>query len=492
MLDLRGPYGGELFVVVQFPFADLRSLIGPASGRLDRPSWPLVEPRVDFVRSFGQISPRMRGGVAEWAGEEVFCRANSAVRFPNHLRKLQLGVAPLAANIDRVFRRFNSDGTVARFEACLQLAFLPQETATNEASPLSDNHVDQLLRQCTELPSRIRGANGEWQTLPLIGCAGLLAKQYLRATTNRKSAVTTQPWWFSCGSPTMLVESVQPQRLPLPRNAQLILETGNVSVFHSWRKHGTAQFGLWFLQSQAPDKDVLRRLRIHLLRLHAERECLRQIITLILRRTFEYSASVESSELTQQYLNEAIRAVERGERGSFNLSTLLDAARQAVEGASPGANATLLRMRRQIAEKVRRFIEQSERAPRIVNIGEQMNNSIQIGNVSITGDFNVVTAQNIRDSFNKASTPGISNALKEKLQALTVEVSKLAAQLPPEEAEKASLDLQTLTNEATSKSPRKAWYELSGQGLIEAAKTVAAMSGPITTAVKAVLSLLAG
>jgi hypothetical protein len=208
MLDLRGPYGGELFVVVQLPFADLRSLIGPASGRLDRPSWPLVEPRVDFVRSFGQISPRRRGGVAEWAGEEMFCRANSAVRFPNHLRKVQLGAAPLAANIDSVSRRFNSDGTVARFEACFQLAIRPQETAANEV--------------------------------------------------------------------------------------------------------------------------------------------------------------------------------------------------------------------------------------------------------------------------------------------LTVEVGKLAAQLPPEEAEKVSRDLQTLTTEATSKSPRKAWYELSGKGLVDAAKTVAAMAGPITTAVKAVLSLLAG
>jgi hypothetical protein len=484
MLDLGGPIGGELFVVVQLPFADLRSLIGPASGRLDRPSWPMVEPRVDFVRSFGQICPRMRGGVAEWAGEEAFCRANSAVRFPNELRKLQLGVAPLSANIDRVFRRFNSDGTVARFEACLQLAFPEKETAANEVPPLSDKHVDQLLQQCAELPSRIRGANGEWQTLPLIGGASLLARHYLRATTARKSAVTPQPWWFSCGSPTMLVESVQPQRLPLPRSAQLILQTGNVSVFHTWRKHGTAQFGVWFLQSQTPDKDVLRRLRIHLLRLHAERECLRQVITLILRRTFEYSASVESSDLTQQYLNDAIRAVERGERGGFDQPTLLDAARQAVEGAFPGANTTLLQMRRQIAEKVRRFIEQSER--------EHMNNGIQIGNISVTGDFNVVTAQNIQDSFNKASAPGVADTLKEKLQALTVEVGKLAAQLPPEEAEKVSRDLQTLATEVTSKSPRKAWYELSGQGLIDAAKTVAAMAGPITKAVKAVLSVLAG
>jgi hypothetical protein len=121
-----------------------------------------------------------------------------------------------------------------------------------------------------------------------------------------------------------------------------------------------------------------------------------------------------------------------------------------------------------------------------------MNTTIQIGNVSVTGDFNVVTAQNIRDSFNKASGPGVADELKEKLQALTIEVGKLATKLPPDDAEKVSRDLHTLASEATSKAPRKAWYELSGQGLIEAAKTVAAMAGPVTKAVKAVLSLLAG
>ncbi len=70
--------------------------------------------------------------------------------------------------------------------------------------------------------------------------------------------------------------------------------------------------------------------------------------------------------------------------------------------------------------------------------------------------------------------------------------SKLVTNFSPDEAEKVSRDLHTLASEATSKAPRKAWYELSGQGLIEAAKTVAAMAGPVTTAVKAVLSLLAG
>jgi hypothetical protein len=80
--------------------------------------------------------------------------------------------------------------------------------------------------------------------------------------------------------------------------------------------------------------------------------------------------------------------------------------------------------------------------------------------------------------------------MKEALKELTAKVAELAKQLPPDKAEPVSKDLLALTSEAVSKEPRKAWYELSANGLLEAAKTVAEMTGPVTTAVKAVLALL--
>ena len=119
-----------------------------------------------------------------------------------------------------------------------------------------------------------------------------------------------------------------------------------------------------------------------------------------------------------------------------------------------------------------------------------MNTHIQMGNVTVAGDFNFVTAQNIQNSFNKAANADVSEPLKEALKDLTTKTAELAKQLPPDKAEAVSKDLAALTTEAVSKEPRKPWYELSANGLLEAAKTVAAMTGPITTAVKAVVSLL--
>ena len=65
----------------------------------------------------------------------------------------------------------------------------------------------------------------------------------------------------------------------------------------------------------------------------------------------------------------------------------------------------------------------------------------------------------------------------------------MAKQLPEKKAEQAAQDLETLTNEATSREPRRRWYELSAEGLIEAAKTVGKMAEPVVKTVEAILPL---
>ena len=64
--------------------------------------------------------------------------------------------------------------------------------------------------------------------------------------------------------------------------------------------------------------------------------------------------------------------------------------------------------------------------------------------------------------------------------------------LDKSQAEHAKKDLENLTEEALSAKLRRKWYDLSAEGLCDAAKTVAEFGTPVITAVKAVLSLLSG
>lgn len=97
--------------------------------------------------------------------------------------------------------------------------------------------------------------------------------------------------------------------------------------------------------------------------------------------------------------------------------------------------------------------------------------SVQLGdNAIIHGDF--VVANKIKDSFNKAASSNVSDNLKAILENLAIEIGKINEQLPKEQAEQVANDLQSLTNEATSEKPRKKWWELSAEGIKEAAQSV--------------------
>jgi hypothetical protein len=51
--------------------------------------------------------------------------------------------------------------------------------------------------------------------------------------------------------------------------------------------------------------------------------------------------------------------------------------------------------------------------------------------------------------------------------------------LEGEEAEQIARDLETLTSEATSQKPRSKWWELSIEGLKDAAKNVGEIGKPV-------------
>jgi hypothetical protein len=272
------------------------------------------------------------------------------------------------------------------------------------------------------------------------------------------------------------------------------VEPAGVELSHSWLQTGRQRFSAWFIEKGVGDPDALRRLRIHLVRLHAERECLKCILQ-HLRQSgrLPLDRNTSTSERIQLYLRDALRAINKPSRYGNDQAALLEVAQYAFGQAFAGETASLASMRRQISMQVESYVRTAQNVATVVqNInGNYMNTSIQMGNVNVTnGDFTVATAENITNSFNKAARADASIELKEQLKALATHVAELVKNMPADKAERASRDLATLTDEAVSKEPRKGLCEMSGDGLISAAKTVAEMAGPITTAVKAVLALL--
>lgn len=110
-------------------------------------------------------------------------------------------------------------------------------------------------------------------------------------------------------------------------------------------------------------------------------------------------------------------------------------------------------------------------------------------NVSV-GNINQVAANTITNAFNTVAQSSAPQELKVELEKLNQAVTEMVKALPDEKQREVAQDLKTFTDEATSQSPRRKWYELSAEGLVEAAKAVGEVAIPVVTATKAVLSLL--
>jgi hypothetical protein len=435
---------------------------------------------------------RRRGGVEEWAGEELYVDAHRAIRFPNHLGYARLGSGPAKTTVRRAFRRFHSDGTVARLEVGFSLPL--RTTHTLPAAKFLS-----LMRELLEMAVRVGDKN-----LKLLDAGNALAQHYLAATTNRKRmpVIEPRPWWFSAGTPALIFEyNRRWDFIALPPHTQRVLDLEipglETTISHAWLQFGKQRCSSWFvgtdLVMRDPSENEARRLRIHLARLHAERECLRLVLFHLSEGDkLGLAGNAERSDAVQHYLNDTLRAIQKPERFGLAQTGLLDAARQAFSLAHEGQGGSLQFMRRQVAAKVENYIKWMQNTATTVNNiqGNLMSTTIQLGNVVVTGDFNVVTAANLQNSFNKAANADVNDELKEKLKSAAVIVGKLAEKLAPDDAEELSKNLNILTSEAASKKPRKEWYELSAKGILEAAKTVAELAAPVTAAVQAVLALL--
>ncbi len=479
-----------MFLAIQFPFADARGFLDEGGGRLSRPAWPLVNPGYDFLRSSGLVRPRRRGGVSDWAGEEIFSDAKRALRFEDHLGTKWYCLGSSSGNFKCAFRRFHSQGTVARFEIGLRFS----------ADKAVGDPILPFLRDVLTMPVIVPDIDGNVPHQPSIQLAlagQKLAKHFLVSTTNHKCMQTNampQTWWFTCGNLGIIVEYFGDLELPPHTRHVINISGAQISLSHTWLAIGKCRCSVWFMHNSSADRETARRLRIHLTRLHSERECLKIILSHLGDKTrFDLKKYDASSERLQHYLKDAVNLLQRPKFMGFRQSPMLKAAQEAHGIAFPGESASLEWMRRQVALLVDGYVRRAQSTATVVNYinGNCMNTNIQLGPVSVTGDFSLVTAENIQGSFNRAATSTVDDELKIKLQELSIQVANLTKELSSEEAERTSRDLNALTAEATSSTPRKETCQVSANGLIAAAKAVAKLAGPITIAVKAVLALLA-
>ena len=317
-----------------------------------------------------------------------------------------------------------------------------------------------------------------------------------------------QPTWFQAMAAhlqTPLLESFPRRTTVVPHNV-----TGNLRVAYTTVDARDARHAVWMIRgadgAQASSAPAVPGLRQCLLRLHAMRQVLTEFIRLAASNQIPPDGPEgESDKLTpylQSVANQVLRPTHFGadQAALRDIVSLYDLGRSSAETAILETAYDRLPQDRQLKARMRkatvcvagsRVITYQAETIIVNNTGPTTNitqsgsnNTIAIHELSqVAGDY-------IRTSKEIASTAQ-DDKLKSALDELRKQVEALAKQTPdPQVQETAARKLKQITEEAASSKPDSDLLKVTGKGLIEAAKTVATMVGPVTTAVKGVLAIL--
>lgn len=127
--------------------------------------------------------------------------------------------------------------------------------------------------------------------------------------------------------------------------------------------------------------------------------------------------------------------------------------------------------------------------PKLIQKGSSRKIEIYISDSANThGD--IVIASRIESSFNVVDKAEISNELKDTLKELAEAVANLSEKLPKDVAQELARDLEILISEATSKTPRRKWWQVATDGIIKIAEGVDEIGKPVLIIAARIVTIL--
>jgi hypothetical protein len=482
-----------LLLSIQFPIVDFRSFI-ETTGRLRKPGWPLPTPNDEFVRTYGAIRIRPRGGLSGWIGENEICEATRAIRLSNCL-KVKSSDTPIPFRV--AFRRFFFDGIAAgKFELGL---------ATKSRKPLTVTKQDIkfLIERFLLLKVRVRQANGGYVECPLIYAGKHLANSYLTATTQIGHIEHSEEWWVLAGSPLLFLECGNLEQVYLPFYTRKVDLPDEYAFELQYClvpfKGGSVR--MWFLEKHDSEytdfhsggRGAARRLRIYLQRLNAEHECLRLILQNVIKKTVSVVPRSDESAALQSYFNQSTKRIgilEAKSSDQFD-QEICELARESMKLLNPGQIEGLRNLlesfdlRKNILSKLVDYAKNFENVSHITII-EKMEGTMNGDVFQNINQSIIATRGSIAKGVISLQTSGkgqIAEAIS-KLDQLIAAASD--DDLSPEKKKESTDLLNEITEQANKQEPNKSVLHSLGNTLLSILTSV----DPLAKAAKAAFDIL--
>lgn len=484
-----------MLISIEFPIADSRGFIENA-GRLPTPGWPLVTPDKEFVRGHGVVRIRPKGGLVGWVGENEICEAAQSIRFcgcptathPDTGEKIRLRVA---------YRRFFFDGLgAAKIEVGLA-------TRSRAKVVLPKRIVRELVEKSLRRKVRIRQPGGGTIDVALANAGKHLASWYSYATTKVGHSAKPEEWWVRAGQPLVFAECsvLEDEASPFFARHVALPHQYDFDLYHCLVPFTGGSVRMWlldeytdeFTDSDVGGSEVARRLRIYLLRLHVEHECLRLVLRNILSGNLVVRPRSTGSDELQRYFNEATRRIgilEAKSSGQFD-NEICEIARESMNLINPGQLENLERvvsrfdLRGNVLRKVEQYAKQWGNVTIIENVGENyMGDVIRDIHQSIIATRGSI-AEGVISLRNSGNTE-VADAINELSELIA---NAPEHQLSPEKKQESTELLKGITQEATKPEPSKNILRSLGATLLSILTSVEPLAAAGKTALEIIKTL---
>ena len=416
-----------MIIYYQIPLTDTRLFTDQDTGKLASPFWPTPAVGKEFIRSFGPIKQRGKGGIKGWMLENELCLAKRAVRIVD----LPPFIDPLSSQkvlLKCIARLFYFDGlAVGKYE----IFFLTDRFLKK----ISNLTIHKLIDHILEVSVRIHFPFGKPINTKLSTAAKHIAKLYLLSSSYTSYARRVKNKnWIIPGSSIMLFEFGPKEKPSFSSKIKKIpiAEKLDIGLWHEHYSGKRGNLRLWILKSFLAQNSDVRTLRLYLMRLNAEQESLITILKQLETNEIIFDKNTKISKCLQEYINLATRRINQTNLKTSKLCDCDDIAKiayKSLDQISIGRRDALLQKSKILIENIDIYNKLKNFANKITIVeGDYMEgDKINIEKVKDVGAFAVGKKAHIHDiDFTK-----IWNECKKDidLEKLKTELTTLLAEL---------------------------------------------------------------
>jgi len=265
----------------------------------------------DFVRYFGPVTRRLRGPIDPWTSERVFCQFDGALRFPPSYHALLAREFPDLQFFGTKRRLYPATARNDLFHADVQVAGRSTSFSRETGSRFRRYAAARLdlvaiVNAILGVPTTVRLADGTVKAQQLARIGPPMARALDAATT-----VGGASGKVAAGAPAIAIEIEDRDSISATWLAAWDVGCGLRLAARTVIVGGRRVNVCVVARSRQANRYQARALRIHLLRLHSEREYLRQLTRLMAVEDFVEKCERPQLERLQDGLNQCLGLLTR-------------------------------------------------------------------------------------------------------------------------------------------------------------------------------------